>query len=105
MVEGEFNVVGVEDGDFGRVGVGGEVAAEDEGEKGDADVVAAGVAVGVGVDADEARDLDGQARLFGGLAGGGFFYRLADFHETAGEGPPALERVAAAADQDAPLQT
>ena len=100
MVEGQFDGSGVEDGDFGGVGGGDEVPADDAGEKGDADVVAAGVAARVGVDADEVGELDGEARLLDGLAGGGLLHRLADLDETAWEGPLALEGVAPAADQD-----
>ena len=54
MVEGEFHRIWVQDGDLGGVGGRHEVPADDAGEKGDADVVAAGVALRVGVDADEA---------------------------------------------------
>ena len=51
---------------------------------------------------DEAGQLDGEARLLRGFAGGGLLDRLADLDEAAGEGPLALEGFAAAADQDDP---
>src|SRR5215208_4900741 len=71
VIEGQFDGVGVEDFDFGSVGGGLHLAAKDAGQEGDADIVAARVAVRLGVNADEARDLYGEACLLRGLTYGG----------------------------------
>jgi uncharacterized protein len=103
VVEGQFDGVGVEDFDLGCIRGGLHLAAKDTGQEGDADVVAARVAVRLGVDADEARDLHGEARLLRGLAHGGLMHRLSYIHKTSWQRPLPLERFAATADQDNPL--
>src|ERR671920_418234 len=82
MVESQLDCSRIENVDFGGVGGGLHLAAEHAGQEGDADVVATRVAVGVGVDADEARDLYGEARLLSGLAHGGLVHRLPRFDES-----------------------
>src|SRR5215207_5925754 len=103
MIEGQFNGIRVENIDLGGVRGSLHLTAQDLGQEGDADVVAARVAVRVGVDADEARDLHGEARLLRGLAHGGLLHGLPHLNEAPWQRPLPLERFAAAADEDHPL--
>jgi hypothetical protein len=102
VVEGQFDGVGVEDSDLGGVRGSLHLAAQDAGQEGDADIVAARVAVWLGVDAYEARDLYGEARLLRGLTHGGLMHRLPHVHKTPWQRPLPLEGFAAPADQDHP---
>src|SRR5215210_3087919 len=102
VIEGQFDGVGVEDFDLGGVGGGLHLTAQDAGQKGDADIVAARVAVRLGVNADESRDLYGEARLLCGLTYCGLIHRLPHVHKTPWQRPLTLEGVAATADQDHP---
>src|SRR5215213_8684936 len=102
VIEGQLDGVRVEDFDLGGVGGGLHLAAEDAGQEGDADIVAARVAVRLRVNADEARDLHGETRLLRNLAYGGLMHRLPHVHKTPWQRPLPLEGIAAAADQNHP---
>src|SRR5918998_4346877 len=99
VVEGQFD--GCRGEDFGLGGVRGglHLAAQDAGQEDDADIVAARVAVWLGVNADEARDLYGEARLLRNLAYGSLPHRLPHVHKTPWQRPLPLEGFAASADQ------
>src|ERR671921_181429 len=71
VVECQFDDVGVQDFDLCGVRGGLHLAAQDVGQEGDADIVAARVAVWLGVNADEAGDFYSEARLLRNLAYGG----------------------------------
>src|SRR5918992_5437411 len=102
VVECQFDGVGVQDFDLCGVRGGLHLAAQDAGQEGDADIVAARVAVWLGVNADEARDLYNEARLLCNLAYGGLPHRLPHVHKTPWQRPLSLEGFAATADQDHP---
>jgi len=102
VIEGQFDGVGVEDFDLGGVGGGLHLAAKDAGKEGDADIVAARVAVWLGVNSDEARDLHDEARLLRGLAHSGLIHCLPHVNKATWQRPLPLEGVAASADQDHP---
>src|SRR5918995_1632384 len=102
VVECQFDGVGVQDFDLCGVRGGLHLAAQDAGQEGDADIVAARVAVWLGVNADEARDLYSEARLLRNLADGGLPHRLPHVHKTPWQRPLPLEGFAATADQNHP---
>src|SRR5919112_6676147 len=102
VVECQFDSVGVQDFDLCGVRGGLHLAAQDVGQEGDADIVAARVAVWLGVNADEAGDFYSEARLLPKLAYGGLPPRLPPLHITPLQRPLPLEGFAATADQDHP---
>src|ERR671918_847570 len=102
VVECQFDGVGVQDFDLCGVRGGLHLAAQNAGQEGDADIVAARVAVWLGVNADEARDLYSEARFLRNLAYGGLPHRLPHVHITPWQRPLPLEGFAATADQDHP---
>ena len=86
-------------GGFVSTGEAGERAAEEV----DEDVVVLGAAVGVGEDAvedvEDGADFDVEAGFFQGFAGGAVAELFAEFEDSSGDGPFALERLGVAADE------